>query len=168
MGEFTPRARARTQCNAEMKFAKIEAGVYVESRTYNFSEEGLYFETESPLEPESDVCIVMTKYAPDKTGPESYQSYFARTKWCRKLPHAGKPAYGIGVEFRGNCHQRPKIESAKICCCCDLCYHLVPVNEIHQMDEYVFLCNGCFEQLGGLPDGELKDSLERRILGNVI
>ncbi len=51
---------------------------------------------------------------------------------------------------------------------CDMCYQLMPANEVHEVSSYIFLCSDCLIQLRGMPKGELKCSIERLLLGNVI
>jgi len=66
---------------------------------YNFSEDGLYFESIHALEPESRITIMMPNYAPETAGPEAFQSYLVEIRWCQDRSEQEKPRYGVGVRI---------------------------------------------------------------------
>ena len=78
----------RNQCEAPIQYLYMQPDRYYNSRTYNFSEGGLYFKSLQPLELNSQINIIMPNYSPDAQGPEAYQSYLAVIRWCQKLPTA--------------------------------------------------------------------------------
>ena len=74
----------RKQYEAPIQYVYLQPDRYYNSRMYNFSESGLYFEPFQPLELNSQISIIMPNYSPDADGPEAFQSYLAVIRWCQK------------------------------------------------------------------------------------
>jgi hypothetical protein len=51
---------------------------------------------------------------------------------------------------------------------CDLCGKKSPFEYIHRTTEHVHLCRDCHKYISAIPEGKLKDSLMRFLMGNVI
>jgi hypothetical protein len=51
---------------------------------------------------------------------------------------------------------------------CDLCDKKSPFEYIHRTTEHVDLCRDCHKYISAIPEGKLKDSLMRFLMGNVI
>jgi hypothetical protein len=51
---------------------------------------------------------------------------------------------------------------------CDLCDKKTPFEHIHRTTEHVHLCRDCHKYISAIPEGKLKDSLMRFLMGNVI
>ena len=53
-------------------------------------------------------------------------------------------------------------------CSCDLCGEKVPSEEILEIEDFVYLCNSCFNYLKDLPEGKIKEGIKEFLIGNVI
>ena len=51
---------------------------------------------------------------------------------------------------------------------CDLCDKKYPFEYIQRTPEHVQLCRDCHKYISEIPEGKLKDSLMRFLMGNVI
>ena len=168
---MTPKKRAypRHHHEASIRYAKIKTKDYLDSKMYNFSKEGLYFEPEFPLETKTDVGIIMPGYSPGTYGPESYKFYVARIRWCREVMNNGsRPRFGIGAQILSKSHEIREPADRKILYTCDLCGRLVSFEHLHQSEKSVNLCPDCFKHLKSISQGDLRDVIEGFLGGNVI
>jgi len=63
------------------------------------------------------------------------------------------------------------VDGAKIhglSCSCDLCGEKVSSEEILEIEDFVHLCNSCFNYFKGLPEGKIKQGIKEFLIGNVI
>ena len=51
---------------------------------------------------------------------------------------------------------------------CDLCGEIASYTELHKADDFVYLCSLCFTRLEVLSEGEIKESIRRFLIRNVI
>lgn len=66
---------------------------------YNYSVNGLYFETTNPLQTELPVYIQIKNGFPAIPGSEVYGGHHAEVVWCEKKNDKTDSYYGIGVQF---------------------------------------------------------------------
>jgi hypothetical protein len=51
---------------------------------------------------------------------------------------------------------------------CELCGEITSYKELHKADDLVYLSSRCFTRLEALPEGEIKESIRRFLIKNVI
>lgn len=158
----------RNQCEAPIQYLYMQPDHYYNSRTYNFSENGLYFESFQPLKPNSQISIVMPDYSPDASGPEAFQSYSAVIRWCQKLADKESLEFGVGVEILERSHEHfTNIERQKRQFC-DRCDKLLTTASVCLIDGSICLCPDCFDRLDEIPEGSIKSGIKRLLDGNVL
>ena len=168
MAAKTHRAFPRTQYEAPIKYLNVDPNYVYMTRMHSFSKGGLYFESFQCLTPDLQIYIIMTNYSPNSEGPEAYQSYLAKIRWCHKLPQVDKPRYGVGVEFLEKSHALLGVEGIERRSACDMCEAEAQPELVCRMDDHICLCLACFNQLEVLVPGIVKRSVIRFLNGNVI
>ena len=166
MPSFMTRTFPRAYYEAPIKYGDFATNHYNTSKILNFSKNGMYFEIRDPLAPESDICILMVNYAPNVYGPEAFRSYLGTTKWCRELTNFDYGRYGIGVQLIAKSHDICGANPQQIVHPCDMCNKPTAPHNILLVEEYVYLCQACFDKLSVLPDDAIKNSLASIIWGN--
>ncbi len=61
---------------------------------YNYSMDGIYFESEYPVRPGSDIYIKMVNRSTD-----ACDGYRVEVKWCKEIDRPDISGYGIGVQY---------------------------------------------------------------------
>lgn len=157
MSTIPKRAFSRQTCQARITYSEYgNSEALFEAEMYNTCEGGMYFEANDALQPGADICIKLDNYSPEMHGLEAIDGYRAEVMWCRKI-HKEEDAcacYGVGVRFMINT--------------CSHCGEKVAYGDIHKTDSFLFLCSRCLKHLHTIPDGQLKDSIEKFLLGNVV
>jgi hypothetical protein len=97
--ESNPERRDRTRFGHESKITleNNEIGVQRGSMMYDFSNKGLYFETDARLEQEAEIRIGINN-SPFASEPDKFESYRGIIKWRKKLKRSSY-YYGYGVEL---------------------------------------------------------------------
>ena len=168
MQTHSRRTFPRKQYEAPIQYVYLQPDRFYNSRMYNFSEGGFYFEPFQPLEINSQINIVMPNYSPDADGPEAYQSYLAVIRWCQKRPGAKSSQFGAGAEIIERSHERfAGIETQKRQSC-DLCGKSLPAASVCRIDGSICVCPNCFNRLDKMPEGQVKSSIKRFLDGNVL
>lgn len=165
---YARRAYPRNNYEAPIMYARIGTDQYMDSRIYNYSRNGMYFEPKQPLSPESDVVIVMVNYTPGTFGPESYRSYAAKIRWCREIPKPRESRFGVGAELYARSHEIIVPDVQETMHTCDLCGELCPSEDICQTEDWFMLCGNCDKHMTAMPGGMIKDSIHRFLTGNVL
>lgn len=169
MSSYIQRTFPRIHYETPIRFAPFaDADKYQDSRIYNFSKGGLYFEPSQPISPDSDIVIVMRNYSPGTYGPEAYQSYIARIRWCREILTDQELRYGAGVQLLKRSHEILGADIEIVHQACDLCGTLLLSPEVHLTEDNICLCENCHKHLNTLPSGIIKQSINRFLMGNVI
>ena len=167
MGTYPKRA-PRTSYKAPIQYFHPQSDHYFNSSMYNFSEDGLYFESIHALEPNSKMTITMQNYSPGASGPEAFQSYLAEIRWCLDRSDQSSARYGVGVRILEKTHTRSTETEVKQHQSCDLCGDEFDKASICLMDGSICLCPGCYQHLDTMPDGQIKSSIKRFLIGNVL
>ena len=91
------RYNTRFDYQAPIVLEDAKFGILQGARMYNYSDFGLYFETDHFLAPGTDIYVGIpnSPYAPD---PDVYERYHALIKWRKPLKHSSF-YYGYGVRF---------------------------------------------------------------------
>jgi len=156
MCNIPKRAFQRETCQARIFYSDYgNKKQLFEAQLYNASEGGMYFEAADSVQPGADLFIKLSDCSSELQGIESYDGYRAEVMWCRKIYKEDTAGcYGVGVRFMVNT--------------CSHCGEKVAYSDIHKTDSFLFLCSRCLKHLQMLPDGKLKDSVEKFLLGNVV
>ena len=51
---------------------------------------------------------------------------------------------------------------------CELCRVITPYRQLYKADDLVYLCLRCFTRLEAVPEGDIKDSIRRFPIKNVV
>lgn len=166
----TPSRREfpRVHHESDILYAPGETFAFRESRMRNFSKGGIYFETMELLPENSKIHIMMEEDSPDAYGPGAYQSYSADIRWRRNIQQNGRSLYGFGVRFLEIHHEPLKTPVILEKVVCEMCGALESRTECQMNDEFVVFCPTCRNHVDHLPDGNLKDCIDRFLLGNVV
>jgi hypothetical protein len=168
MSLLSRRVHPRNFCETEVRYAPADENDFKESRAYNFSRGGMYLETPNWFPTNSNLRIVMKAYDPGTAGPEAYRSYVANVRWHRKLQRNDAPVYGIGVQFLEQHHAALEEPVQVEWVACDVCNNFVKRDESRLTEDRVRICQSCCSELGCLPDGKLRDTIERYLSGNIL
>ena len=71
---------------------------YYGAKMVNYSNGGLYFESNYPLNPGSYLCVNRSQTSPGDYHDEIYKVHRMEVKWCHKLGENHKTGYGVGVK----------------------------------------------------------------------
>ena len=155
------RIQARENYEAPIIYAKYNDGDFHEATMYNSSQDGMYFESACDLRQGLYVYIKLAEPGHDICLPGAY---VGQVRWCIKKNNAS--IYGIGVRFMARGHIINGKNAERSDCSCDLCGEITP-EEILMTDDALSLCHDCFKRLGGLIEGNIKNSILRFMAGNV-
>ena len=90
------RASKRLNHETPLVIENCDSGTYSYGRIYNYSQGGVYFESDTPFQAGTRVRIDIEK---SKIGLDAGR-YYAEVKWCAEISAAVVLYdYGIGVEF---------------------------------------------------------------------
>ncbi len=171
MSEVIQRAYQRYRHKAPIQYSVFngdDESHLRESRTLNYSAGGFCYETDQQLRPEDEVCIIMRNYTPGQAGPESYRSYLTRIRWIHRLARKHASCFAAGATIVARSH-----EIIDACCeeprhNCDLCGALTPCHLLECTEKKAQLCEYCRVHFQSLPQGKVRQCLERYLTGNVV
>jgi hypothetical protein len=94
-----PENRNKTRFAHESKVTleSTEIGFRRDARMFNFSDFGIYFESDYRLQPETEILVGISD-SPFASKPDIYERYRAKVKWRKKLKRSSY-YYGYGVEI---------------------------------------------------------------------
>ncbi len=164
----TRRVFTRNNFRAPILNTISDSSKYHDAKMRNFSYGGMYFESRHPHALDSKVRIVMVNYTPGAFDHEAYKYYLGRIRWRREVSRADVRWCGVGVEFLERGHEIFGEETMEANVSCDLCGMLAPSGEIRQTDELASLCPACFKHMAKITNKNIKASIERFVMGNVV
>ena len=91
------RDKTRFPHVSTVTYEDLERGIYSQSKMYNYSDEGLYFESDIELQVGEKVFIGIDS-SPYAEGTDVYECYHAVIRWRRDL-EISVYKYGYGVEY---------------------------------------------------------------------
>lgn len=100
MAKGNQRAYDRYSCEAVAQYAYTGEENYYEAKIYNYSNGGMYLESQYAVDPGTKMDIKMTNYSPGASGPESCETYQAEVKRCSEYSGQGATYYGVGVQYK--------------------------------------------------------------------
>jgi hypothetical protein len=110
----------------------------------------------------------MDNYSPGTFGLEGYRFYLVKVKWCKEISGMDYRCYGVGALIMSKRHELVLGKLQENQYVCDLCGRLMFSADFHQEKDSLFLCSGCHAHFKSIPDGHLKESIKRFMIGNVI
>jgi len=140
---------------------------YSKAVMHNSCVDGMYFESDAPLEPKFDLYIKVQRHRPMCFESEPFKAFRAKVKWCRQVTSGKIPRYGIGAQFTAKSHLSYGINITNSDHPCDVCEKKVADRQIHQTETGLLLCPDCCHYIESLP-GAIEESVERFLLGNVV
>ncbi len=168
MSKIKPRSHQRMDHPAPIRFALLNSEQFQPTQLFNYSEGGLCYETNRPLSPEDEVCIVMENYTPGQPGPEGYRSYLTEVRWTDMISQNGTQRYANGAEWVLRSHDILSTQDQLPHQFCDLCDARLPQHKLKQTANGVRLCKACIKHYHNIPAGKIRQCVERFLVGNVI
>jgi hypothetical protein len=153
--------------NVPILYAGYDSKSYNRAVMRNSCSDGMYFESDSPIQPTGDLYIKIQGHRPGSDVPERYKAFRARVKWCRQVTADKMPCYGIGVQFTAKGHLSYGINSTNSDCLCDFCENRSSSKLIHRTETGMQLCPDCLHHMETLPRS-IEEAVERFLLGNVV
>lgn len=97
--ESNPENRIKTRFTHEsnLTLENIDTGLRCEGRMYNFSEAGIYFESDVKLEPRVEILVGISD-SPFTSVPGTHERHCGTVKWRKELTQASF-YYGYGLEL---------------------------------------------------------------------
>jgi Tfp pilus assembly protein PilZ len=91
------RKHARFEHQSIIRHEDLDEGIYASSRMFNFSKDGLYFESNAVLEAGEKIFIGIEN-SPYVDNPGTYECYHAEICWRQELEYS-RFKYGYGVRY---------------------------------------------------------------------
>ena len=103
-----PENRNKTRFPHESKVTleSTEIGFRRDARMFNFSDFGIYFESDFRLQPETEILVGISD-SPFAPKPDVYERYRAVVKWRKTLKRSSY-YYGYGAEIIGEASEKPR------------------------------------------------------------
>jgi hypothetical protein len=165
----TRRMFPRVACETQIRCGACDSGTYHGSQVYNYSQGGLYLESETPVVRNTKISVILPPDITQSAGPEGYHCYVAEVKWVKELNGKRKsPRFAAGVQFLERGRQIMADAACQPAVACDLCCDPIPADQLSRTAHDAQLCPACAKHLARIPAGRLKKSIERFICGNVV
>ena len=91
------RDNTRSAHESNVTLENSDIGIRCEGRMYNFSEAGIYFESDFKLEPQIEILVGLSD-SPFASEPGTYEQHSGTVKWRKELKRASY-YYGYGLEL---------------------------------------------------------------------
>jgi len=91
------RDKARFAHESKVTLESNEIGFQRDARMYNFSDFGIYFESDYRLQPKSEIFVGISD-SPFASEPDKYERYRGIVKWRKTLKRSSY-YYGYGIEL---------------------------------------------------------------------
>jgi hypothetical protein len=162
----TRRKYSRYFDHIPILYAGYDSKSYNKAVMRNSCSDGMYFESDLPIQPTGDLYIKIQGHRLGSYVPEQYKAFRGRVKWCRQGTADKMPCYGIGVQFSAKSHLSYGINSTDSDCLCDFCEIRSCSKLIHRTETGMQLCPDCLHHMETLPCS-IEEAVERFLLGNV-
>ncbi|MBT8342243.1 MAG: hypothetical protein HKP58_15700 [Desulfatitalea sp.] len=136
--------------------------------TLNYSEGGFCYSAKRLPSLDTEVCIVMSDYAPERSGPVSFRSYLTRICWLAPPDDSTREATMAGARIIARSHEVLGTHAEKPFHICDMCNAMMSVCRITSSGCDTQLCEYCSHHFDKLPQGMTRKCIERFLGGNVI
>ena len=166
MMEQTRRKHHRQHNKVPILYGDCDCESYSEAVMINSCRDGMYFESDKPTRPQSDLFIKITANRPKGISGERYKAFRAKVKWCNQLVSGEEQFYGTGVQYLVKSHLRYGANIPNSEYHCDYCDHRISDRSVHRTESGLMLCRGCLHHIETLPD-HMVNAVERVLIGNV-
>ena len=163
----TRRKYSRSFDHVPILYAGYDAKSYEKAVMRNSCTDGMYFESDSPIQPTGDLYIKIKGHREGSDVPEQVKEFRARVKWCHQVTADKMSRYGIGVQITAKNHLSYGINCTDSDCLCDFCEHRSSSKLIHRTEAGIQLCPDCLHHMETLPR-TIEKAVERFLLGNVV
>jgi hypothetical protein len=169
MIDNTRRMFPRVACETEIRCGACDSGSYHGSQVYNYSQGGLYLESEMPVVRNTKISLILPQDISRSADAEDSRRYIGEVKWVKQLNGKRKaPRFAAGVQFLGRGREIMPQAACQLRVACHLCCELTPADQLSRTAHDAQLCPGCTKHLARIPAGRLKKSIERFLCGNVV
>jgi hypothetical protein len=165
---YIQRTHPRNDYLAPIKYSSDISGGYEDARIYNYSKDGFGIEPRERTDPGRQIYILTSNYSPGTNGPEAFKRYLARIQWCRENEDQSDFPFRAGVQILSMSHDLIEGNDCPMKSNCDLCGRPTESGKIMHTKGSADLCPNCYDHFMKIPNGLLKRSIERFIIGNVI
>lgn len=86
-------------CNSPGNGAVEKKETHDYARMGNYSQNGIYFESDTPLEKGDWIFFKLSDFLDEKYEPHILRGYGAKIKWCKELSASETFTYGLGAEY---------------------------------------------------------------------
>jgi len=160
MANTEQRAFARNQTEAPLQLKIPGKDVFAVNRLYNFCQEGVYFESHHPIEPDKETTIVMPDLLAESPTLTDYVGYRVQIRWCNKLQQKRELKYGVGARLLVKTNDLTKAAALlRQHSGCDFCGQKLMEGSICRINGTACLCLACYEKLEKRSSGPLKNSI---------
>jgi hypothetical protein len=166
--EHRMRPRNRTRIPSDVECVGCGLDDCFRATIYNVNGEGLYLETDHPLDRGEGVLIHTLQRVPGGlTEGRDIDANAGIVRWTRSMERNGRHLYGVGVRFfyPGMGQDRDAQDAFEYYC--DLCSKAVGRKIGVRRSDYLWMCPGCNEFVEHLPV-ELHSVTLRYLIGNVL
>lgn len=163
----TRRKYTRQLDHVPILYAGYDFGSYNEAVMINSCQDGMYFESGTPVQPQRDIFIKILKERHKGFESEQYKAFRARVKWCCQLAGGKIQIYGTGVQYTAKSHLVYGTNILNSNYLCDYCDHIVTDRRVHLTESGLVLCKDCLNYIETLPDS-IVNAVERVLKGNVV
>jgi PilZ domain len=167
MKPLTRRKYSRHPHQIPIMYAEYDSDDYRAAMMHNYCPEGMYFESESPIRPSSDLFIKIQRRRRRIIGAPPFKAFRARMKWCQPVPEGRVRSYGIGVQFTAKSHLMYGINIRNSNDPCDFCENAATDRLVHRSAIGLLLCLSCLDYMESLPQAA-ENAVERFLIGNVV
>ncbi|MFO8085196.1 MAG: PilZ domain-containing protein [Desulfobacterales bacterium] len=158
---YIPRKHLRYALEALITFAKQYSEKLLTARMRNISDGGMYFETQFPVEPWSNVYIWIKQQppGPHHKGVQIYEFYRSRVLWCRKVNQVDELGIGVVHVNKSRFSSGPEF-------ICSICEDKISLGKVHFLNDFIYLCPDCHHRMEHC-SGKNRENIIRFIEGNI-
>ena len=139
---------------------------YSKAIMINSCRDGMYFESDKPTRPQTDLFIKIAANRHKGIAGEQYKAFRAKVKWCSQLANGEKKFYGTGVEYLAKSYLLYGANIPNYKYYCDYCDQRIADQFVHRTESGLMLCQRCLQHIETLP-GHMVIAVERVLIGNV-
>jgi hypothetical protein len=160
------RACPRDIYQAPILISEKLDGIFSHAIMQNHSTNGMYLVCQQALDFDMGIYINML----EKGKRDPYKGFFGRVKWCRELKRSEDvdDHFGVGINLIVKSHIYFGGIGCMVDCCCDVCGEKIPIDQMIRTDDFVIQCKDCHQSLQNFPEGNLKSSINKYLLGNIL
>lgn len=167
MASETRRKHPRHIGHIPILYAGYDSESYDKATMLNSCSGGMYFKSDSPIQPGCDLHIKIQDQLRERYNPDQHKAFRAKVKWCRQVTDDRATYYGIGVQYTDKSRLSYCVNSANSDCLCDFCENQISIRSIHRTETGLQLCPECLQFMEKLPD-PIEEAVERFLMGNVV